>query len=230
MVNPLARPAQAVHGAAVTALPEARLVFIRKVYAAFLGSVFVAAVGVTAVMRVPAVAELVAAWFLPLIIAEVVAVVAVLTLHRRTPLNAVLLAGFSLLTGLTTGLIVLSYAMAGMGDTVVQAAGLTVVAFGSLTGYVLLTKKDFSFLRGFLTVGLFVIFGGLILNWFLAAPAFHFAISAGGVLLFSAYILYDTSNVLHRYRPDEWVAAALALYLDFLNLFLFLLRLLSSRD
>ncbi len=230
MAHPFARPTQTVQGAAATALPEARLAFIRKVYAAFLGSVFLAAVGVTAVMRLPAVAELVAAWYLPLILLEIVAVIAVVVLHRRAPLNGVLLAAFSLLTGLTTGLVVLTYAMAGMADTVVQAAGLTVVAFGSLTGYVLLTKKDLSFLRGFLTVGLFVVFGGLVLNWFLGAPAFGFAISAAGVLLFSGYILYDTSNVLHRYREDEWVAAALALYLDFLNLFLFLLRLLSSRD
>jgi len=228
MRNPFAQPKVHVSGAVAAALPEARLAFIRKVYAALMATITVASAGVAAVLRVPAVAELALAWYWPLLIAELVTVFAVFFLHRRHPLNVALLGLFALLTGLTTGVIVFSYVAAGLADTVVQAAGLTVVAFGSLTGYVLVTKKDFSFLRGFVTVGLFVILGGLILNLFVQAPALNFAISAGGVLLFSAFILYDTSNVLFRYREDEWVGATLALFLDFLNLFLFLLRLLSS--
>ena len=231
MRSPFAVTRTPVRGAVARALPEERLAFVRKVYAALLGTVTVAAGGAAAVLRVPAVAEAVLAWYLPLVLAELATVLAVVFLHRRYPLNVALLGLFSLLTGLTTGAVVSTYVAAGMGAVAVQAAALTVLAFGSLTGYVLLTKKDFSFLGGFVTVGLFVILGGLVLNFFVQAPALGFAMSAGGVLLFSAFILYDTSNVLHRYREDEWVAATLALFLDVLNLFLFLLRLLSgNRD
>jgi FtsH-binding integral membrane protein len=117
-----------------------------------------------------------------------------------------------------------------MYDVVVQAAGLTVLAFSSITGYAFVTKKDFSFMRGFVTTGLFVVLGGSILSIFVQSSALSFAVSAGGVLLFSGFILYDTSNIIHHHKEDEWVGAAMSMYLNVLNLFLFLLRLLSNRD
>jgi len=88
--------------------------------------------------------------------------------------------------------------------------------------------RDFSFLRGFVTTGLFVVLGGVLLSMFVQSSAISFAVAAGGVLLFSAFILYDTSQIIHHYREEEWVAAAMALYLDVLNLFLFLLQLLAG--
>jgi FtsH-binding integral membrane protein len=53
-------------------------------------------------------------------------------------------------------------------------------------------------------------------------------LSGLGVLIFSGYVLYDTSNLLHRYESDQFVAATIALYLDILNLFLFILRILGG--
>lgn len=219
-----------IPGAVSGAIPEERMAFIRKVYAAFMGSILMLAVGVAGVLTVPGVGQAVADSFWVVIVAEFAALAGVIFLRKRAGLRLLLFGAFSLITGLTTGLLVAQYVAQGMGDVVLQAAGLTVVAFGGLTTYAFTSGKDFSFLRGFVTTGLFVVVGGSILTWFIDAPALSFAVAGGGVLLFSGFILYDTSNIIRRYREDEWLSAAMGLYLDVLNLFLFLLRLLARRD
>ncbi len=85
---------------------------------------------------------------------------------------------------------------------------------------------------GMLTTGLVIMIVGGLLNAFLfKSPAINFLYSAGGVFLFSGFIIYDTFNILNRYPTDEYISATLSLYLDILNLFLLLLRLLGgSRD
>ncbi|MCZ6647444.1 MAG: Bax inhibitor-1 family protein, partial [SAR324 cluster bacterium] len=113
-----------------------------------------------------------------------------------------------------------------------EALVLTLLIFGSLTLYVMLSKKDFSYLGSFLIMGLVLIIGGSLLNAFVFQSELgRFVISAGGVLLFSGYILYDTSNILRHYDVEDYTSATLALYLDILNLFLFILMLLGgNRD
>lgn len=120
---------------------------------------------------------------------------------------------------------------------IIQGLGLTILVFGGLSGYVLLTRKDFSFMGGFLMVGLIsllgVIFFALIGNFFFGfhMELLHIAISIFAVLLFSGYVLYDTSNLLHRYSTDMVVPAALALMVDFIILFRNIVYLLAiSRD
>ena len=106
---------------------------------------------------------------------------------------------------------------------------LTAAVFVSLTFYVMTTKKDFSFLGGALFSGLII-----LLVWSFMNSLFDFGLGAGGhtvfslmgALLFVGYILYDTSMLLHYYGPDDYIMAAIALYLDIVNLFLYLLELL----
>lgn len=104
------------------------------------------------------------------------------------------------------------------------AAFLTMVVFGSLTFLVFVTKKDFSFMRNFLFVGsiaaLGIIFAGMIFS-------FNLGIVFVGamVLLLCGYILYDTSNILHHYRTDQHVGAALALFGSIATLFWYMIRL-----
>jgi len=122
---------------------------------------------------------------------------------------------------------------AGLGKTlssspIRDAFLLSVGGFGGLTAYALTTKKDFSFLGGALTMGLFVIIGAAILNIFLGSAVFGLAIASVSVLLFGAYVLYDTSRLLQA-GEDDAVGFAISLYMDFLNIFLALLRILSSR-
>ena len=106
---------------------------------------------------------------------------------------------------------------------------MTVAIFGGLTAYVFITKRDFSFLRGLLFTGLIMVLVGGLLNIFIiGSSAMGFAIAAMALLLFSGYVLYDTSNIIRRYPTNEYVAGALSLYLDAFNIFLALLRLLNA--
>jgi modulator of FtsH protease len=105
---------------------------------------------------------------------------------------------------------------------------LTVLGFTGLTSYALLSKRDFSFLGGFLSMGLWVLIGASILSFFVGGASFSLAIASVGVLLFGGYILYDTSRILRDPTNRDPVGAAIGLYLNFLNMFIFLLRIMGS--
>jgi FtsH-binding integral membrane protein len=106
---------------------------------------------------------------------------------------------------------------------------LTGAAFVGLTSYVLVTRKDFSFLAAGLSMGIWVVLGGVILGMFLHSAVLQLAVASAGVVLFCGYVLYDTSRLLRAGDESDSVGAALRLFLDVMNLFLFLLRILSSR-
>jgi modulator of FtsH protease len=109
-----------------------------------------------------------------------------------------------------------------------DAFGLAVLGFTGLTSYALLSKRDFSFLGGFLSIGLWVVIGASLIGLFVGGTAFSLAISSVVVILFGGYILYDTSRLLHDRENRDAVGVAIGLYLNFLNLFLALLRILAS--
>ena len=115
---------------------------------------------------------------------------------------------------------------------IASAGVLTLIIFGGLTAVTFVTKTDFSFLGRFLFWGGIVAFGTII-----AGMIFGFNLgmffSVAMIALASGYILYDTSNVIHHYRTDQHVAAALALFASVAVLFYYVLRLLmelQSRD
>ena len=112
----------------------------------------------------------------------------------------------------------------------VRDAGLlTTAAFVGLSAYTLASKRDFSYMGGFLFSGLIVLIGAGILNLFLGSSVLGVATAGVGVILFLGFILYDTSNILRGNRDDA-VGDALNLYLDVLNIFLDILRLFGSKD
>ena len=110
----------------------------------------------------------------------------------------------------------------------------TAVSFVALTGYVFYSRKDFSFLKGFVWTGLIaMIILGLSNYFFFESGTMQLAISGMSVLLFSAFILYDTSSILRDYSNDEYISAALTLYLDVFLLFenlLYLFGVLGGND
>lgn len=113
-------------------------------------------------------------------------------------------------------------------DLLIAKAGvITLTVFAGLTGTILLTRKDFSFLRGILSVGSLVALGVIV-----ASIAFGFALgtifSGLMVLLAAGYILYYTSQVFAHYRPTQYVAAALALFAAIALLFWYVIQLLMS--
>ncbi len=109
---------------------------------------------------------------------------------------------------------------------VMQALGGTALVFFALSGYVLTTRKDFSFMGGFLMVGLLVIVVASIANIFFSIPALSLAISAAAVLIMSGLILFDTSRIING-GETNYIRATVALYLDIFNLFIHLLHLLG---
>lgn len=109
-----------------------------------------------------------------------------------------------------------------------SAALVTVVLFAGLTGIVFITRKDFSFMRGILgvaAIGAFAVIGASLLFGFSLGVLF----SGAMVVLAGGYILYNTSNVLHYYRTDQYVSAALTLFADVALLFWYVLRIFMSR-
>ena len=114
---------------------------------------------------------------------------------------------------------------------IMQALGGTAVVFFALSGYVVTTKKDFSFMGGFLMTGLIVVMVASIALIFFQIPAAQMALSAAIVLLMSGLILFDTSRIING-GETNYIRAIVALYLDIYNLFVNLLALLglSSDD
>lgn len=113
------------------------------------------------------------------------------------------------------------------GQLIATAAGGTAAIFVTLAGIATVTKKDFSFMGKFLFVGMVILFLAAIANIFLAIPALTLTISAVAVLIFSAYILYDVSQIVNGGQTN-YVSATLQLYLDIYNVFVSLLNLLMA--
>ncbi len=138
------------------------------------------------------------------------------------------------MVGLSISTIFLVYT----GESVVRTFFITAAAFGSLSLYGYTTKRDLTALGSFMVMGLFGIIIAMIVNIFLQSSALQFAISGIGVLVFAGLTAYDTQNIKEMYfeGDDDVVAGrkaimgALRLYLDFLNLFMFLLQFLGNRE
>lgn len=110
---------------------------------------------------------------------------------------------------------------------VLQALGGTAVVFFGLSAYALTTRKDFSFMGGFLMVGLIVAVVAMIANIFLAIPALSLTISAAVIMIMSGLILFDTSRIIHG-GETNYIRATVGLYLNIYNLFIHMLYLLTA--
>lgn len=130
--------------------------------------------------------------------------------------------------GLTLGPIVQSYLtmLPNGGQVVMMAMGGTGAIFLGLSGYALTSRRDFSFMGGFLMVGILVAFLAGLGAIFFQLPALSLAVSAMFVLLMSGLILYQTSNLVHGHETN-YIMATVTLYVSIYNLFLSLLQLLG---
>jgi len=113
------------------------------------------------------------------------------------------------------------------GQLIALAAGLTAAVFFAMATIATVSKRDFSFLGKFLFVGLILLVVASLANLFLQIPALQLTLSAIAVLIFSAYILYDVSNIIHG-GETNYVMATVNLYLDIYNIFVSLLNLLMA--
>ncbi|MBB3391277.1 hypothetical protein FHT82_004049 [Rhizobium sp. BK275] len=140
---------------------------------------------------------------------------------------------YSALVGLSLSSIFIIYT----GQSIVQTFFVTAASFGALSLYGYTTKRDLSAMGSFLIMGLFGLIIASIVNIFLASSAVQFAISAIGVLIFAGLTAYDTQRIKEMYfEADGYdvagrkaIMGALTLYLDFINLFMFLLQFMGNR-
>ncbi len=131
------------------------------------------------------------------------------------------------LLGFGLGPVLNAYLSLANGSQIVMTAlGGTGAIFLGLSGYALTTKRDFSFMGGFLFVGLIVVIGGALLNIFLAMPMLTLMLSAAVILIMSGLILHDTSRMVNG-GETNYIMATIGLYLSILNIFTSLLQLLG---
>ena len=144
---------------------------------------------------------------------------------------------FAAVMGLSISSIFLVFA----GQSIVQVFLVTAIAFAGLSLYGYVTKKDLSGMGSFLIMGVIGLIVASIINIFVASSALQFAITIIGVLIFAGLTAYDTQNIKNTYvqhahsGDSEWlgkaaIMGALQLYLDFINMFMFLLQIFGNRE
>lgn len=148
------------------------------------------------------------------------------TRFRNSPLGLVCVFAFTGFIGFTAGPIVGLYmsAFSNGGEVVMTALGGTGIIFLGLSAYVLVTKKDFSFIGGMLMSGILVAFIAGLAAAIFALPALSLAVSAMFVLLMSGLILYQTSEIVHG-GETNYIMATITLYISIYNLFMSLLHI-----
>ena len=206
---------------------EERMSFVRKVYALFFAATLFAVGGVGLGITVKPLLRFAFEHPFIMLIVMLGGVVGAQAVRHVRGLNLLALFAFTTLTGVVISPLIAIYTQLNPAS-ILQAGVLTVGIFGGLTAYVFVSKKDFSFMRGMLMTGLIVVILAGVVNIFLGASALGFAVAAAALLLFSGFVLYDTSNIIRRYPTNEYVAGALSLYLDAFNIFLALLRILNA--
>jgi len=132
------------------------------------------------------------------------------------------------LLGLGLGPTLMYYLQFAKGPQIVMTAfGGTAAIFLTLSGYALTTRKDFSFMGGFLAAGMMVVIVAMIAGLFFSMPALDLALSSAVILLMSGFILFDTSRIIHG-GETNYIMATFSLYLTIFNIFIHLLHLLGA--
>ncbi|EGG10627.1 uncharacterized protein MELLADRAFT_115498 [Melampsora larici-populina 98AG31] len=206
---------------------EIRMAFIRKVYSIlFLQIAATTLVG--SLMRLDICRSFLLSHTWTIFIPLVGALISMLFLYVKrhsSPANLILLSLFTVLEAMGVGA-----AVAFVNTIVVlQALCLTGLVFIGLTVYTLQTKRDFSGWAPYLSTALMVMFfSSFITVFFPYSSTIDMIYSGFGTLLFSAYIVFDTQMMCKHLSPDDWVVACVSLYLDAVNLFLNIVRVLSQ--
>ena len=205
-----------------------RVRFIRKVYGLFFAATLFGVAGVLLGFLFPPLMVAFAQHPLIAFLLMVGGVIGAQAVRHKPGINLVALFGFTTFTGLVISPF-LYFVSQRNPVSIFQAGILTVGIFGGLTAYAFVSNRDFSFMRGMLVVGLVVVILGGLLNVFMVgSSALSFGLAVGALILFSGFVLYDTSNIIRRYPTNEYVAGALDLYLDAFNIFIALLRILNA--
>lgn len=208
---------------------EERATLVRRTYGLVFVSVIVTALGVAFGFTQPALMQAVAQHPFIAMIATFAPLVMAMQARRSFPRNLILTLVFTFVEGIFLAPFLLFAERANPG-IIGQAGLLTLSTFGVLTLYAVISKRDFSAWGSFFIVGLWVLIATMLINMFVGSALGSLWIAAGTVLVFSGLLVFDTWRIVRsgQYGPDDYVPAAVNIYLDLLNLFLAIVSLLGG--
>jgi len=207
---------------------EVRHAFIRKVYSIL----FVQIVGTCIVSAILSQNTGAISWvqshvwvFYVALVGSLVSLGLLYWKRHSFPTNFIFLTAFTLMEAFTIGVVVAFYET----RIVLQALLITIGVFLGLTLFTFQSKYDFSGMAPFLFGGLMALIATGFVGIFVPFNStVELVYASGGCLIFSGYIIYDTFTINKKLSPDEYIMGAISLYLDFLNLFLSILRVLNN--
>ena len=206
------------------------MAFLKSTYQLFASSLLAATAGAYIGLDM---VSTITSWFWGLVILQFVFLFGLYAVKNKPGINLAVLFGFTFLSGLTlTPLLSSVFMMPNGASIVAQAFLMTSVAFAGISMFAMTTKRDFSSMGKMLFIGVIILIVASVSNIFFQSSLFQLAISSVAALIFSAFILYDTQQIIKGGFSTP-IEAAIALYLDFLNLFIALLQIfgiLSSDD
>ncbi|CAB3363336.1 Hypothetical predicted protein [Cloeon dipterum] len=204
-----------------------RMAFLRKVYGLLSLQLLFSTVLGAVCLLVPVIREFVHTNHWMVILAMFMSMGILIALHIKrhdTPANFILLAVFTVIQAYSVAVIVTFYEQA----VVLQAFLLTTFVVIGLTIYALQTKKDYSSIGATIFAGLWILLIGGILQIFIKNTLFELALSVGGAILFSFFIIFDTQMIMYKVSPEDYILATITLYMDIINLFIYILRVLEA--
>ncbi len=201
------------------------MAFLKSTYQLFASSLLAATAGAYIGLGM---VSIITSWYWGLVILEFVFLFGLYAVKDKPGINLAVLFGFTFLSGLTiTPLLSSVFMMPGGASIVAQAFLMTSVAFGGISMFAMTTKRDFSSMGQMLFIAVIILIVGSLSNVFFQSPILQLAIAGMGALVFSAFILYDTQQIIKGGFSTP-IEAAIALYIDFLNLFISLLQILAA--
>lgn len=209
--------------------PEIRAMFLRKVYSVLFFQIL-GTTAIAAIMTTQGIASWVQAnqWaFIVPMIGSLVTMGFLYWKRHSHPTNILLLSLFTVLESVSLGTVITYVDQ----KIVLQAMVITAFTFFGLTLFTLQSKWDFSSLGGWLFGGLMVLVGVGFVGIFMPYnQTFDLVMAGAGCVIFSLYIVYDTWLIQRRLSAEEWVLANISLYLDIVNLFINILRILNNQS
>lgn len=208
-----------------------RATLVRRTYGLIFLSIITTVLGVAFATSQPAVMNAVVQHPFITMIAVFAPLIMLQRAAREFPKNIVLTFLFTFVEGVWLAPF-LAMAELRTPGVVAQAGMLTLGTFGALTLYTVFSRRDFSAWGSFFTIGLVVLFIAMLINMFVGSAAGGLWIAAVGVFIFAGLLVFDTWRLVRsgQYGQDDYVLAAVSIYLDLINMFIFILSLLSGRD
>ncbi|MFT8872764.1 MAG: Bax inhibitor-1/YccA family protein [Sporolactobacillus sp.] len=191
-----------------------------KLFAALFSGLLFTSVGVYAGQYVPI------ALRMPLWIAEIALIILMMAVRKKKAVGYSLMYAFMFVSGLALSAVLELYASEIGVNLVLEAFAVSTVSFGAIAAYTMISKRDFSFLGGFLFLGLIALVVIAVVGIFVPYSSMTMMIYSGmGILIFVGYTLFDFSRItVHGFTDEDIPLIVASIYLDFINLFLYILQ------